>query len=71
MTGEAKGTFVVTLEPQTLEGQPEGSSLARMSIDKQIAGDLSFKGDLGKSLQGPATVSGQIQLDRQIQVVTP
>ena len=40
-------------------------------LNTQIAGDLSFKGDLGKSLQGPATVSGQIQLDRQIQVVTP
>jgi hypothetical protein len=36
----AKGTFVVKVVPMVFEGQPEASSLGRMSIDKQISGDL-------------------------------
>ncbi len=36
----AKGNFVVKLLPLVFEGQPEGGSLGRMSIDKQISGDL-------------------------------
>lgn len=40
MTQVAKGSFVVKLQPLTFEGQPEGSKLSRMSIDKEISGDL-------------------------------
>jgi hypothetical protein len=40
MTQIARGSFVVKLQPQPFEGQPEGSRLARLSIDKEIAGDL-------------------------------
>jgi len=40
MTAVAKGTFVVKLAPLAFEGQPECTKLGRMSIDKQIAGDL-------------------------------
>ena len=36
----AVGSFVVKVLPLSFEGQPEGSSLGRMSIDKQISGDL-------------------------------
>ena len=36
----ARGTFKVSLQPLSFEGQAEGSKLARMSIDKQISGDL-------------------------------
>lgn len=36
----AKGTFTVKLAPLPFAGPPEGSKLGRMSIDKQIAGDL-------------------------------
>ncbi len=36
----AKGTFVVKVVPMVFEGQPEASRLGRMSIDKQISGDL-------------------------------
>lgn len=36
----AKGTFVVKLLPLTVEGQPEGTKLGRMAIDKTISGDL-------------------------------
>lgn len=40
MNHVAKGEFTVKLLPLTLEGQPEGAKLARMSINKTIAGDL-------------------------------
>ena len=36
----AKGTFVVKVLPLVFEGQPEAGSLGRMSIDKEISGDL-------------------------------
>jgi hypothetical protein len=36
----AKGTFQVKLLPLTFEGQAAESKLGRMSIDKQISGDL-------------------------------
>ena len=40
MNALAKGTFVVKLAPLPFDGQPENSKLSRMSIDKQISGDL-------------------------------
>lgn len=40
MNTVAKGAFTVKLAPLPFEGQPEGTQLARMSIDKQITGDL-------------------------------
>jgi hypothetical protein len=40
MENVAKGEFTVKLQPLPFEGQPEGSKLGRMSIDKQIGGDL-------------------------------
>ena len=40
MSNTAKGTFSVKLQPLPFEGQSTDSSLGRMSIDKQIAGDL-------------------------------
>lgn len=36
----AKGEFVVELLPLRFEGQPEGSKVGRMSINKTISGDL-------------------------------
>jgi len=36
----ARGDFVVKLVPLPVEGQPEGSRIGRMSIDKSITGDL-------------------------------
>jgi len=48
MNAVARGSFEVKLAPLALEGQPTGSKLARMSIDKQITGDLT------------ATTSGQM-----------
>ena len=40
MTCVARGEFVVKLAPLAVEGQPEGSRIGRMSIDKSITGDL-------------------------------
>jgi hypothetical protein len=36
----AKGEFTVKLQALAFEGQPEASKLGRMSIDKEITGDL-------------------------------
>jgi hypothetical protein len=40
MNQVAKGEFVVKLLPLGVEGQPEGSKIGRMSIDKTLSGDL-------------------------------
>ena len=40
MTQVARGDFTVKLVPLAVEGQPEGSRIGRMSIDKSITGDL-------------------------------
>jgi Protein of unknown function (DUF3224) len=40
MSEVAKGEFVVRLLPLIFEGQPAGSKIGRMSIDKTISGDL-------------------------------
>jgi hypothetical protein len=40
MQNVAKGEFTVKLQPLSFEGQADGSKLGRMSIDKEIGGDL-------------------------------
>jgi Protein of unknown function (DUF3224) len=40
MNQVAKGEFAVKLFPLGVEGQPDGSKIGRMSIDKSITGDL-------------------------------
>lgn len=40
MTRVASGSFVVALKPQALEGIDASALLARLSIDKQISGEL-------------------------------
>lgn len=40
MSHLATGTFTVDLQPMPFEGADQQSKLARMSIDKQISGDL-------------------------------
>ena len=40
MSHIARGTFNVKSAKLVFEGQPEGSKLGRMSIDKEISGDL-------------------------------
>jgi hypothetical protein len=55
----AKGTFVVKVLPLTFEGQADGTKLGRMSIDKEISGDLiaTTKGQMlsaGTDVKGSA-----------------
>ncbi len=53
----AKGTFVVKVLPLAFENQPEASSLGRMSIDKQISGDLVAT-TIGQMLSAGAETKG-------------
>jgi hypothetical protein len=62
----ASGTFEVKLVPQPPEDKAEGSILARMSIDKQIHGDLeaTSKGQMltaGTDVKGSA---GYVAIER-------
>jgi Protein of unknown function (DUF3224) len=57
MTHVAKGEFVVKLLPLTFEGQAEGTKLGRMSIDKQISGDL-IASTTGQMLSAMTEVKG-------------
>ena len=41
MTQIARGDFVVSLKPLVVEGAKDEFKLARMSIDKQVSGDLT------------------------------
>ncbi len=59
MANVAKGTFTVKVLPLTFEGQADGTKLGRMSIDKEILGDLiaTTKGQMlsaGTDVKGSA-----------------
>jgi hypothetical protein len=66
MPSHATGTFEVKLVPQPPEDKAEGSTLARMSIDKQFHGDLeaTSKGQMltaGTDVKGSA---GYVAIER-------
>ena len=68
MAGHASGTFDVKLVPQGTVDKAEGSTLARMSIDKQYHGDLEAdsKGEMlaaGTDVKGSA---GYVAIERVI-----
>jgi hypothetical protein len=62
----AKGTFEVKLTPLAFEGEAAGSALGRMSIDKQIAGDLvgSSKGQMLSAFTGTQGSAGYVAIER-------
>ncbi len=66
MTHQAKGTFVVKLEPLAFEGQPDGSTLGRMSIDKQISGDLvaTTRGQMLSAMTDTRGSAGYVAIER-------
>ncbi len=66
MTSIAKGTFTVKLAPLGFEGQPDGSRLGRMSIDKQIAGDLvaDTKGQMLSAMTETEGSAGYVAVER-------
>ena len=57
MTSHASGTFEVKLVPQPPEDKAEGSTLTRMTIDKQFHGDLEGTGK-GQMLTAGTDVKG-------------
>ncbi|HYN21287.1 MAG TPA: DUF3224 domain-containing protein [Thermoanaerobaculia bacterium] len=57
MTTRASGTFEVKLTPQATDESPEGSTLGRMSIDKQFQGDLEGTSK-GEMLTGMTSIQG-------------
>ena len=65
-TAIAKGTFVVKLAPLTVEGQGEGSPLGRMSIDKQISGDLvaTTTGQMLSAMTATKGSAGYVAIER-------
>jgi uncharacterized protein DUF3224 len=57
MPSRANGTFEVKLKPQTADDKAEGTTLGRMSIDKQYSGDLVATGK-GEMLTANTNVKG-------------
>lgn len=66
MNNVAKGTFSVKLAPLAFEEQPSGSKLGRMSIDKQIHGDLiaTTTGQMLSALTDTKGSAGYVAIER-------
>jgi Protein of unknown function (DUF3224) len=66
MTQIAKGTFVVALQPLSFEDQGPESGLGRMSIDKQIAGDLvaTTKGQMLSAMSSVKGSAGYVAIEQ-------
>jgi len=56
-TSSASGTFEVKLNPQPADDYTDGTTLGRLSIDKQFHGDLAATSK-GQMLTGMASVKG-------------
>lgn len=66
VAAHASGTFEVKLVPQPLEDKAEGSTLARMSIDKQFHGDLeaTCKGQMLTAVTDVKGSAGYVAIER-------
>ena len=66
VTHIAKGEFVVSLEPLALEGADADSKLGRMSIGKQITGDLtaSSSGQMLSAMTSTEGSAGYVAIER-------
>lgn len=66
MSHFAKGTFEVTLLPLPFEGADSESKLGRMSIDKQISGDLvaTTKGQMLSAMTDTKGSAGYVAIER-------
>lgn len=66
MTSTAKGCFVVKLKPLPFDGQPDGSKLGRMSIDKTISGDLvaTTSGQMLSAMTDVVGSAGYVAIER-------
>ena len=63
MTQTARGEFVVSLKPLAFEGADPEFKLGRMSIDKQISGDLTAS-TTGQMLSATTNTDGPALLIR-------
>ena len=68
MTQTARGTFVVSLKPLAFEGADPEFKLGRMSIDKQISGDLTAStiGQMLTAMTGTDGSAGYVALERVV-----
>lgn len=66
MSSVARGSFTVELVPLHFDGQPEGSKLGRMSIDKRITGDLdaTTSGQMLSALTDTKGSAGYVAIER-------
>jgi len=66
MAHSARGEFVVSLKPLTFEGADPEFKLGRMSIDKQISGDLtaSTVGQMLSAMTDTEGSAGYVALER-------
>jgi hypothetical protein len=71
MTYTAKGEFVVALTPLTFEGADPEFTLGRMSIDKQISGDLTATtmGQMLSAMTGTKGSAGYVAIERVVGVL--
>lgn len=66
MTARATGTFDVKLVPQPADQYADGTSLARMTIDKTFAGDLqaTSRGQMLSAMGGVKGSAGYVAIER-------
>jgi hypothetical protein len=66
MTHTAKGTFVVSLQPMSFENADPDAKLGRMSIDKQIFGDLAAttKGQMLSAMTNVKGSAGYVAIEQ-------
>lgn len=66
MTQLAKGTFTVKLQPITFEGAEPEWKFGRMSIDKEIVGDLvaTTKGQMLSAMTSTKGSAGYVAIER-------
>jgi hypothetical protein len=66
MTTKASGTFDVKLTPQDPDAKAEGSTLGRMSIDKQLRGDLvgTSQGQMLSAISDVKGSAGYVAIER-------
>jgi hypothetical protein len=68
MSHLARGTFEVKLEPMSFEGVDPAWKLGRMSIDKQISGDLvaTTRGQMISAMTDTKGSAGYVAIERVI-----
>jgi hypothetical protein len=68
MSQVAKGTFVVALQPLPFEGVEATTKLGRMSIDKQVSGDLTAttKGQMLTGMTETAGSAGYVAIEHVV-----